>query len=87
VGKGQKAVTQYAVVKSDEQTSVLRVKLHTGRKHQIRAHLCARGWPIVGDAVYGNGEKGGLKLMAVKLAFDHPRTGKRMVFELSPAWE
>ena len=68
--------------------AMLRVTLLTGRKHQIRAHLSEAGHPIVGDAMYGRedakpGDAGALLLQATELAFDHPRTGQRMKFQLS----
>lgn len=78
--KGERAITEYEVMEQGKGLATLRVILHTGRKHQIRVHLSERGWPIVGDAVYGNDEPGGLKLRARHLAFDHPRTGQRVVF-------
>src|SRR6185503_12324004 len=69
VGSGKEAITEYFVLDSSRpskmgearpiengaagQYSLLRVKLHTGRTHQIRAHLAHIGHPIVGDAVYG----------------------------------
>jgi 23S rRNA-/tRNA-specific pseudouridylate synthase len=64
--------------------SLVRVKLHTGRKHQIRAHFAARKTPIVGDRLYGPDPEpvSELLLAATKLAFDHPRTGERMTFEI-----
>jgi 23S rRNA pseudouridine1911/1915/1917 synthase len=69
---------------------VLSVKLHTGRKHQIRVHLSERGVPILGDTVYGadNAPEGApLHLAATRLSFNHPRTGERKTFELPrPSW-
>ena len=79
--KGQVAMTHYEVLSSEGKTSVLRVRLQTGRKHQIRVHLSERGWPIVGDAVYGK-SSGKLMLRAVRLALEHPVGGKRMAFEV-----
>jgi 23S rRNA pseudouridine1911/1915/1917 synthase len=69
------------VAKRRGQFALLRVKLHTGRKHQIRVHLSELGNPVLGDTQYGGKpHKKGLMLAAVELAFDHPRTGERMVF-------
>ena len=79
--QGERAITDYEVVEQRKGEATLRVTLHTGRKHQIRLQLSERGWPIVGDVVYGQGESGGLQLRAIRLAFDHPRTGRRVTFE------
>lgn len=66
--------------------SLLRVKLQTGRKHQIRAHFAARKTPIVGDPFYGPDPTpvSPLLLAATGLSFEHPRTGERMQFEIDP---
>ena len=52
-GQGERAVTDYEVVEERAGCSLVRVTLHTGRKHQIRVHLGQRGAPIVGDKMYG----------------------------------
>jgi len=66
--------------------AVLRCRLRTGRRHQIRVHLAASGWPIVGDAVYGEAIEGVTRhaLHAWRLAFRHPSTGARVEVEAPP---
>jgi 23S rRNA pseudouridine1911/1915/1917 synthase len=86
-GQGQPAVTHYQTIDQANGQSKLQVTLMTGRKHQIRVHLSERGAPIVGDGVYGQTDKGGLRLAATTLEFDHPRTGKRVKFQIAPPWE
>jgi 23S rRNA pseudouridine1911/1915/1917 synthase len=82
--KGDIAITDYEVVRSEKKMSLVRVTLETGRKHQIRVHLSERNNPIVGDPVYGKeGEGAGvarMMLAAMKLSIDHPRTGERMTW-------
>lgn len=81
---GQIAITDYQVLKSEGGLSLVRVILHTGRKHQIRVHLAGRGNPIVGDPVYGppNPKAARLMLTATRLAFQHPRTKQASEFSL-----
>lgn len=82
--KGQPAVTDFAVISRRGKLAHLQVTLHTGRKHQIRVHLSESGFPILGDPQYGGQpHKSGLRLTAVHLAFDHPRTGRRLSFQIA----
>ena len=76
------AVTHYRTIQSDKKHSMLEITLETGRKNQIRAHLSEAGHPIVGDRMYGSEVNpiGRLGLHAKLLGFDHPMTGKRLVF-------
>ena len=66
--------------------SLLRCRLVTGRRHQIRVHLAARGWPVLGDTVYGGPLAGfaRLALHAWHIAFDHPLTSERLAITCAP---
>ncbi len=81
---GEEAITQYETCEHVAGHSLVRAKLETGRKHQIRVHMAGLKCPIVGDALYNSDAKDNdaLMLCAIKLCFDHPRTGKRMRFEV-----
>jgi 23S rRNA pseudouridine1911/1915/1917 synthase len=74
------AVTHFEVEQLWPGHTLLRVRLETGRMHQIRVHLAAIGLPVVGDAVYGLPEPalGRQFLHAARLAFPHPVTGGRV---------
>jgi len=67
----------------DNQLSLVEVRIQTGRKHQIRKHLSERGFPIVGDRLYGGGKDIDLQLAAVTLSFRCPVTGKDRNYVLS----
>ena len=81
--EGLKAVTHYKVLQSNNQYSLLEVRLDTGRKNQIRVHMHDIGHPIVGDKVYGakTNPIGRLGLHAALLAFRHPTTNKIKSFQ------
>ena len=77
------AVTHYYTVEEYEKFTFVRLRLETGRTHQIRVHMAYIGHPVAGDAVYGPQknvitELGGQCLHARLLGFDHPVTGKRI---------
>ncbi|MBA3328261.1 MAG: RluA family pseudouridine synthase [Solirubrobacterales bacterium] len=72
------AVTHFALERALPRASLLRVRLQTGRTHQIRVHLQAIGHPVCGDPEYGREGAYGLQrqfLHAARLAFEHPVTG------------
>jgi 23S rRNA pseudouridine1911/1915/1917 synthase len=93
VRSGKPAITVYRVKERLEGAALVEVDLLTGRTHQIRVHLAESGHPLLGDAVYGGTRKGEARMKVVqarlgrqalhawRLAFPHPRTGKRRAFE------
>lgn len=81
------AKLDYETIKYDEELnlSVLKIKLHTGRHHQIRVQLSSRNHSIYGDQKYGTRGRGKqIALWAYKLKFTHPVTKKELEFEDYP---
>lgn len=76
----KRALLEYTVIECAAGWSRVRVRLHTGRSHQIRVQFASRGWPLVGDARYGRADGAFLKLFSCKIAFAHPVGGRRMEF-------
>lgn len=71
---GKKAVLDYEVLAEKSGFSIIKVRLHTGRSHQIRVQLAHAGMPIYGDQKYAKGTPGGqqISLWAHELSFPHP---------------
>jgi 23S rRNA pseudouridine1911/1915/1917 synthase len=72
------AVTHFTLERALPDTSLLRLRLQTGRTHQIRVHLQAIGHPVCGDPEYGTPGLLGLHrqfLHSTRMAFEHPLTG------------
>jgi 23S rRNA pseudouridine1911/1915/1917 synthase len=87
VERGRDALTLYRVLACRDAKALIECQPRTGRTHQIRVHLKHLGHPVVGDPQYGRrGTKERHFLHAWKLAFKHPKTGKRVAFTalLSP---
>ena len=92
--KGREAITHFEVVERFKNHTLVKVKLQTGRTHQIRVHFQDLGYPVLGDKVYGgtltNEEKdlgikiSGQVLHAQFLKFIHPETGRLMEFKSNP---
>ena len=86
----KKAILHYKVLDQQEingkSRTLLKIRLETGRHHQIRVQLSHEGLPLLGDRKYNpSGEKGtSLGLCSSCLEFKHPRTGKMMKFETEP---
>ncbi|MBP3746444.1 MAG: RluA family pseudouridine synthase [Ruminococcus sp.] len=76
------AITHYEVLKQYGGYAHVRLRLETGRTHQIRVHMAYIGHPVLGDDVYGKPYKGleGQCLHARKIGFIHPATGEYMEF-------
>lgn len=79
--KGRYARTSYKVLERYRGSALLKIRIYTGRTHQIRVHMKSIGHPLVGDAIY-NPKRCGFSLMlhACELHVRHPRTGEELVF-------
>jgi 23S rRNA pseudouridine1911/1915/1917 synthase len=82
--RGRTAKTEYRVIRSSDEASLIECRLHSGRTHQIRVHLHHLGHAVLGDKVYAalfakNFAR--QMLHAWKLGFRHPRTGEWKTFE------
>ncbi len=85
--EGKEAMLTYEVLSylEEENLSLVRVNLKTGRKHQIRVQFAVRNHPILGDHRYGNCEKMDLCLLAQEISFLHPTKKERMTFQIEPS--
>jgi RluA family pseudouridine synthase len=83
--RGKLAVTHVRVLRRSSKTSLIEVRLQTGRKHQIRVHLAEYGHPIIGDKAYGSHSNPirRLALHGVQLDFKHPVSAEHLTFRSS----
>jgi 23S rRNA pseudouridine1911/1915/1917 synthase len=94
--RGRDARSSFVVAERFDGAALLRVRIHTGRTHQIRVHLASIGHPVAGDSTYGGTRTPSSRraaarealaslerpaLHAARLAFEHPASGKRCAFE------
>jgi 23S rRNA pseudouridine1911/1915/1917 synthase len=94
--RGREARTSWRVEERLDGATLLRVRIHTGRTHQVRVHLASIGHPVAGDAAYGGTRTPSSRraaareallslerpaLHAARLSFTHPASGERLTFE------
>ena len=84
--RGKEAETDFKVIERLKDTTLVECSLKTGRTHQIRVHMAYINHPVIGDPVYGKGNRkaydNGQLLFAHELHFIHPRTKKEMTFSV-----
>ena len=87
----KKAVLEYEKLEESDSFALVRIRLITGRTHQIRCQFAGRGMPLAGDVKYGSAIRDcGIALFSWHLAFTHPFTGEKMNFAEFPEgkiWE
>ena len=82
--RGKPAVTHFRVISSGSDRTLVRLRLETGRTHQIRVHMAAIGHPVVGDFLYGHelvALPGRFALHSAAIELDQPLTGERIHIE------
>lgn len=81
----QEAILDYRLLRTAEHISRVRIRLRTGRTHQIRVQFASRGMPLVGERKYSTLEDPcEIALWSHQIAFTHPATGKRVSFSAEP---
>jgi 23S rRNA pseudouridine1911/1915/1917 synthase len=93
---GQSARTDWKLLATREGLSLLELRLHTGRTHQIRVHCAAMGWPLLGDRLYGTDDSLGRSrtmgqtmqaLWCTRMTFRHPLEERPVTLSAKPAEE
>lgn len=82
---GDRAVTHWEVIKQNDTTTLARIRIETGRTHQIRVHFASIGAPLVGDSLYGTDPLniGHQLLHCERVTFVHPITGEEIIVSAS----
>ena len=85
---GKEAISHVEVIEAKEGLAHVRIKIDTGRLHQIRRHLEIIGHPVMGDPKYGKGNKNrdGLRLIATELSFEDPWSNKSATYTLKSGY-
>ena len=92
---GETAVTEYSLLETAQGCSLVRLRLLTGRTHQIRVHMSAMGWPVLGDWLYASPESAARSaelgqtiqaLHCTDLSFAHPLSRTPLCFFSRPEW-
>lgn len=84
-GGVKKARLEFTRLATDGETSLVRIRLHTGRSHQIRVQFSSRGFPLVGDHKYGSrDDRTAPMLFSCRITF--PYRGETRSFEAMPEW-
>jgi 23S rRNA pseudouridine1911/1915/1917 synthase len=93
---GQAARTDWRLLDKREGLSLLELRLHTGRTHQIRVHCAAMGWPLLGDRLYGTAPslersqamgQNKQALWCTRMTFRHPQDGRQVTLYAKPTAE
>ncbi len=82
--EGRDALTKYSVISQNNGYALLKIRIYTGRTHQIRVHMASIGHPVMGDPIYGKKDSkfpnATLMLHSLRLAITLPTTGETVVF-------
>ena len=85
--RGKEAETSFKVIERFKESTLVECALKTGRTHQIRVHMAYIGYPVIGDPIYGKGNRKmydeGQLLFAHEIHFKHPKTKKEMTFSVN----
>ncbi len=84
----KEASLSYKTLDKKDARSLVRIKLHTGRTHQIRVQFASRKMPVMGDGKYGSSVRSSeIALASCYISFKHPRSAERVSFSYSPTGE
>ena len=85
--KAKLSELNYEVIGYNDDKTLVKINLITGRHHQIRVQFSNIGYPLVGDQLYGKENKKQIMLYAYKLEFIHPTTKEKMTYQILPNWK